>query len=46
MVTDPTDPDKKRTFTFEDGMFQRARSGLFALPPATGRDEARPGSAN
>jgi hypothetical protein len=45
-VTDPTDPEKKRTFTYEDGMFQRARSGLFALPPATGRDEARPGSAN
>ena len=45
-VNDPTDPEKKRTFTYEDGMFQRARSGLFALPPATGRDEARPGSSN
>ena len=45
-VNDPTDVEKKRTFTYEDGMFQRARSGLFALPAATGRDEARPGSAN
>ena len=45
-VNDPTDPDKKRTFVYEEGMFQRARSGLFALPPATGRDEARPGSSN
>jgi hypothetical protein len=45
-VNDPTDSEKKRTFVYEDGMFQRARSGLFALPPASGRDEARPGSTN
>ncbi len=36
-VVDPTDADRKRTVTYNDGMFMQARSGLTATPAISGR---------
>jgi len=41
-VIDPTDPERKRTVQYQEGMFMQARAGLTSTPPASGRPTPAP----